>query len=849
MLTGLTARKRWLLFLLLLTAFCGQAQLKINVSGFQLNNGLKVVLNRDTSFNEVALYLFADAGFSKEAAGQHGMAHLFEHVMLPTRFFHNPELSRNAGQHSINSNAQVFNDFVRYYLHYDKNGLDYGLISLADRLDFQIDSLTDDQLQRHINNVASEISRSESFGSFRWRPVFRDALAKGLFGSLHPYGHEQSLTDISRATKKDVQSWFRSCYGAGNATLMVLGNAHPDSLRAKVETIFGNIEPGKQSMQQEVSLPVFKEARKVSISFNQDNHVVYYAWAIPGYATKEDDYFRLLSQMMADPANGILTKALKALGIQNAKAFSETESNRYASVFDVGVEFTDAKDREKIEAIIREQVKKLAAVPLNEQQLQSAFNQYQLSFISNMEGIGLNDERISELGKGALFLDDPLYFETRLGRLKMLTPHQFRQAIAKWLANPPFIANISGRKLAAGNAAYDFKRSIPFIPPSEPSVKPIFQKKLADHLTVHAVKLSRIPVVNFLVAFENSSGLLTSEMIWYKDAINQFFESDPAFAGLQAKGLQTETKLSGKTIIYKASVTKDAAPQVFQWLQKRLHSFTGAEKSTKAVDPSSQMERTLSVLKRLALPEIAAADAYPLSHIHFIVVGDTEPQAFDWNSVAAPKAKFWQGMASPASEMNSANLWLKDIGESPTSFLTLGHFLKPADIKEEIYQRLLVHLLRAKLMANLREKNSLAYEVYPYSTTPAGDQILGFWQTSVAVEKTERALQEIANELEQLPSDLEKRVSSAKARVMAELKSKFQSLGSIENTIIETIEYDRSATYFADAIQVLNTLDATQFVKFVKENAKPEHFKLALFTTPKMVKRLMEKGEKVQVVK
>jgi predicted Zn-dependent peptidase len=831
--------------------FAGRAQLKLDISSFELTNGLKVVLNRDTTFNEVALYLLGDGGFKKEASGQHGLAHLFEHVMLPTRWYHNALLSRNASQHNINSNAQVFNDYVRYYLHYDKNGLDYGLIALADRLDFQIDSLTDEGLQRHINNVASEISRSESFGSFRWHPVFRDALAKGVFGAIHPYGHEQSLTDISHATKKDIFNWYKRWYGAGNSTLLVIGNVHPDSLKSKVQTYFGNIDPGKQSIQAEVSVPVFKEERKVNITFNKDKHIIYFAWATPGYGTKDEDHLRLTSFMLADPSKGILMKALKAAAIENAKPFSSIESYKEASVFDAGVEFSNWNQREKVEAIIRNEIQKLTTSVMPAHHIHTAYSQYMLSFLKSIEDIGVNDERVAELGKGSMFVNNPSYFETRSQRLSKLKPSQLQQSASNWLKNAPFVATIQGRKLAASIQAYDFKTTIPFVAPSPTAVLPVFQKQVSDRITVHAVTLSRIPVVNFLVFFENAQNEPAAETVKYLDALLKYFESDPSFTSLQSTGLQTEGKVIGKNLVYKASVAKHDATRVYDWLVKRLKEFTNLDKTANTEDPSSQMQRTLSVLKQLMVPSNTSSVTFPLARVHFIAVGDLDPsnKLFDWTHLAFNKAKFYPVAASQVTQTEPANLLVKDIGETPTTFLTLAHSLKPANIKEEIYQQLIVHILRAKLMANLREKNSLTYEVYPYNTTPAGNQTLAFWQTSVPIEKTVRTLEEIANELEQLPIDLERRVASGKARVMADLKSKFKTLDAIENTVMELIEYDRSANYFTKVLEELNAVDAAGFVDFVKQKARSQDFKIALFTTSKVVKELIEKGGSVKTIK
>jgi len=57
-----------------------------------LENGLTLVMQRDTSMPQVGVEVWVRGGAREEAEGQYGIAHLFEHnVPLPGRFMSNPE--------------------------------------------------------------------------------------------------------------------------------------------------------------------------------------------------------------------------------------------------------------------------------------------------------------------------------------------------------------------------------------------------------------------------------------------------------------------------------------------------------------------------------------------------------------------------------------------------------------------------------------------------------------------------------------------------------------------------------------------------------------------------------------
>jgi hypothetical protein len=93
--------------------------------------------------------------------------------------------------------------------------------------------------------------------------------------------------------------------------------------------------------------------------------------------------------MLADPSKGILFKALKAAGIENAKPISSLDSYKDASVFDVGVEFTGWSQKSKIEAVIKQEIQKLITTHISAQQLQASYAQYMLSFLKSIEDIGI----------------------------------------------------------------------------------------------------------------------------------------------------------------------------------------------------------------------------------------------------------------------------------------------------------------------------------------------------------------------------------------------------------------------------------------------------------------------------
>ena len=70
--------------LLAVTALAAAAESDIHIpfEKYKLQNGMRVVLSRDTAVPVVALYVIYDVGARSEEKGRTGFAHLFEHMMF-----------------------------------------------------------------------------------------------------------------------------------------------------------------------------------------------------------------------------------------------------------------------------------------------------------------------------------------------------------------------------------------------------------------------------------------------------------------------------------------------------------------------------------------------------------------------------------------------------------------------------------------------------------------------------------------------------------------------------------------------------------------------------------------------
>jgi predicted Zn-dependent peptidase len=825
-----------------LSFFCTiYAQFKLDIHTFRLSNGLKVLVNRDTTVNEVSMFLLADAGSRKENKGQYGYAHLFEHVMLPTRYYLNPDNKKNQAPHIKNTSATVHNDYIRYYVHFDKNAIDFGLVQLADRLDFQIDSVTPQAMQGHIKNVINEIGRNESFGNFRWRPIFRERLAKGLFGEGHMYGNEQTLLDISKATAQDMGIWFKQWYGAANAVLVLLGDVDMGSIKEKVDRYFGAINPGKLSQYNSQPIPLFKEKRKEEISLRQDKHMVYYAWAVPGYGTVDNDYFELVQRLLVDPANNYLKKELSKNGVKSAKPFTGLETYRDAAVFDIVAEFTDWAEKERIEKAFDKFIQQLQNLAIDSKQLTALSKSYNLSLMLDMEGIGIWDGRIKQLSEAYLFTGNAKHYQTRVDRLSKATPATIKSTVIKWINNAPYVAIVKGENFEARPTAYNYKTTIPPQTSSPPKMPTIKKELYGKHLTAYYVPNYKLPIVNYIISLESNTSSATENNM-YANAVQSYFEKGATYEGLSAKGSTTSVSVKENSLNYSFSTLKENEAEAKKWLTEKLSNLSAIKKET-TQQGTNNLQVSLQLLKNALGFDKNSVNhtSYPLQKINLFVGGSIDQKAYQdiLNKVKFAESSFVETTQRVMNAADTSFLIVKEITEAPESNITLTHQLRPSNMQEEVYQSLLMHMLNARLYGNLRGKYNLIYELYPNQVAINGQSIT-YWQTSTPVEKTKDLIGHVKMELAQLTTGLDAGIVTAKSRLSAEILSMFNKTNENGNAVVQLIEFNRNEDYYQKALELINNLNAKDFEQFLKEKTTSNDFKLVVLTVPKQAKNISE---------
>lgn len=249
---------RWSLLLLGVTAlWSANAQAKLmNLSSFQLDNGLQVAVVENHKAPVVLQQVLYKTGSLYDPKGKGGIAHLLEHMMfrgtnkLPGKMFDN--LTQKYG---AQSNAYTTYDETGYYEFSDISKLELMMALEAERMAHLKMNEADFLKERGV--VLQE--RKQRFES-NPVPLFYENLNKVLWQD-HPFASSVggSEPEILSLTQQDATDFYQAYYRPDNAILILAGNITKEEAQVLAKKYYGSVENPERSLAR----PAFVEPKNI----------------------------------------------------------------------------------------------------------------------------------------------------------------------------------------------------------------------------------------------------------------------------------------------------------------------------------------------------------------------------------------------------------------------------------------------------------------------------------------------------------------------------------------------------------------------------------------------------------
>jgi zinc protease len=398
----------------------------IKYEKYKLKNGLEVILSEDHRLPLVAVDLWYHVGPANERPGRTGFAHLFEHMMFQgskhVKANEHFRLLEAAGATDINGTTEF--DRTNYFETVPANQLELALWLESDRMGWLLDNLNGRNLANQRDVVRNERRQGES------QPYYlpEEGLIHLLYPKNHPY-HAYvigSHADIEAAELKDVRDFFKQYYEPNNASIAIVGDYDPKTIKAVVEKYFGPIPAGPPVPRIDVVTPPITKERREVITDRVQLPRVYLAWLTPAYFKPGDADADLLALTLGGGKSSRLYKKLvyeKQIA-QDVKA--EENSAMLGSVFEITATAKPGVKPEELEKAIEQELAAVQKEGITEVELERARNTVETRKIEGLQRLGGFGGVADMLDLYNHYTGDPGYLPKDLARYENATRESVR---------------------------------------------------------------------------------------------------------------------------------------------------------------------------------------------------------------------------------------------------------------------------------------------------------------------------------------------------------------------------------------------------------------------------------------
>lgn len=481
------------------------------VARFTLPNGLNVVVQTSRRVPLITATLVYNVGSKDEKPGQHGYAHLFEHLMLDGSEHWNQSAFvslRDLGATDVN--ASTNQDVTTLFETFPSAALERVLFLEADRMGYIGGALTPERIRREVGVVLSEkrLRASRPDGT-------DDAIAfADLYPADHPYHHSVigDEADLNAVTVDEARRWFDSYYGPSNATLILAGDVSAQDARRLVEKYFGGLAPRlplDRLATRVVPLPgpvrrqIFREVPRGRI---------YATYIAPPQGSQDMAALDITAQIMAAGVRSRLNRRLiEELEIARTAFVTFDEgrlSSRMGFVVDGIIPDRMASAEAEIDAIIADYVAN-GPTPDELERARSARIQYLFGLQASTSG------KAFLLARAAGQTADRTYAETYLRELRAATPDSVRRVAAAVYGRPGYRLIVRPKPtLQAVSGGYDLAKGPPPMGPMAPIAFPAVERaELSNGLKVVLVPRPGSMSDSMLLRFDDAGSAGASQAI------------------------------------------------------------------------------------------------------------------------------------------------------------------------------------------------------------------------------------------------------------------------------------------------------------------------------------------------
>jgi len=423
---------------------------------YSLENGMTVLLERNTSSPVVAVNVWVKTGSACEVEGEYGLAHVHEHMLFKgTDKRQVGEVARMVEAGGGDINAFTSFDQTVYYIVSAKRFLPMALDVLSD----VIENSTFDpaELKKELEVVQEEIRRGEDSPS--------RVLSQKLFSTaykVHPYGKPIIGTkqSVGSFTRDGILSFYKKWYSPDNMILVIVGDFDPEEIKNSVASTFGKI---KKRKTPECELPPEPEQdRTRTFVLGRDVNTGYFGFAFhtPSASHEDTPVLDVISGILGTGDSSRLYRKLKEQNATVNDIYAYAYGLKESGLFIVGgVLDPDTRKVEKASKEIITEIELMKNKPVETEELERAKTNIERDFIRAKETM---QGQARKLGYFELETGDHSYERLYLDKVKSVTPQDVMRVAGKYFVENNLTAGVLLPKNKTVGAERNLKKSLVF---------------------------------------------------------------------------------------------------------------------------------------------------------------------------------------------------------------------------------------------------------------------------------------------------------------------------------------------------------------------------------------------------
>ncbi len=359
-----------------LVAASGPAYAKITER--VLDNGLKVIIKEDHRAPTAIQMIWYKAGSMDEVNGRTGVAHVLEHLMFKgTPTVPDGEFSRRVAAAGGRENAFTNRDYTAYFQQIPPEALPEMIEMEADRMENL--RLSQDPFDKEVAVVMEE--RRSRIEDNPYGQVTEQFMAQAYTASPYRSPVIGWMNDLQNLTREDALQWYAQWYAPNNAVLIIAGDVQPDQVMADIERTYGKIPRRELAGRRPQQEPEQRGIRRAVVKAPAQSPFLIMGFKTPRLESLDEPGEAFALEMLAAVLGSGDTGRLVREVVRGKRLANDADAGysllgRGPSMFTLSGTPLDGGSLSDLEAVLREQVARIARDGVDELELRRIKSQY-----------------------------------------------------------------------------------------------------------------------------------------------------------------------------------------------------------------------------------------------------------------------------------------------------------------------------------------------------------------------------------------------------------------------------------------------------------------------------------------